>query len=179
MLPQQQPLLCFTYLNVSLTLFMDKRAVLKMDRNIKVKKAISRIYKSRSSVVLITCPNDQVQAESIEKFRTTFIFFFTFLLSISCKILHIDVCWGKKHKPSVILVKRFTKVAIKFKIKKLIRNQISATIRVVIYCIIKGKLFSDEPFIVLCIYIPSLHHLINGKMNITATVFTKCYSNFQ
>lgn len=61
MLPQQQSLLCFTYLNVSLTLLMDKRVVLKMDGNIKVKKAISRIYKSRSSVVLITCPNDQVQ----------------------------------------------------------------------------------------------------------------------
>lgn len=40
---------------------MDKLIILKMDGNIKVKRAISRTYKSRSSVVLITCPNDQVQ----------------------------------------------------------------------------------------------------------------------
>lgn len=51
----------FTYLNMSLTLFMDKHIILKMDESIKVKRTISRTYKSRSSVVLITCPNDQVQ----------------------------------------------------------------------------------------------------------------------
>lgn len=89
MLPQQQSLLCFTYLNVSLTLLTDKHVVLKMDGNIKVKKAISRIYKSRSSVVLITCPNDQVQVgiliAQLQVLKSSEGFFLFFFLHFCCQ----------------------------------------------------------------------------------------------
>lgn len=137
MLPQQQSLSCFTYLNVPLTLFMDKLVILKMDGNIKVKRAISITYKSRSSVVLITCPDAQVQFSvliaQLKVLKSSEWFPFTFLLSTNYRVLNIDVFWGKQHKLSVVLAKRFTRIVLKFKRKMLMRNQIFVTVRVVIY----------------------------------------------
>lgn len=96
--------------------------------DIQVKRAISRTYKSRSSVLLFTCLNDQEQFSvlithlKVLKSSEIFLSFFIFLMSTNYRISTIDVFWGKKknHKPLVTLVKTFTKTGLKYTKRKII-----------------------------------------------------------